>query len=118
MACDISLSLLVLKTHQSSALRQFYEALGVSFVEERHGSGPRHFAGRVGGVVLEIYPLAEGAPVDASLRLGFSVMSLRELVESLRATNIRIVREPESTEHGFRAVVKDPEGRSIELTQS
>jgi hypothetical protein len=43
-----SLMLLVLKTPQTERLRAFYQALGIALTEERHGSGPVHFAGSAG----------------------------------------------------------------------
>ena len=68
---DVSLTLLVLKTRQVEQLRAFYQALGVDLVEEQHGKGPVHFAGRAGAVVIEVYPLPDdGSPVDSSTRLG------------------------------------------------
>ena len=60
---DVSLTLLVLKTRQVEQVRLFYQALGIELAEERHGEGPVHFAGRVGDVVIEVYPLADdGTP--------------------------------------------------------
>ncbi len=48
---DVSLTLLVLKNRQVDRVRTFYEALGIDFIEEQHGKGPRHHAGscRAGG---------------------------------------------------------------------
>ena len=46
---DVSLKLVVLRTPQVDRLRAFYRALGVELAEERHGNGPLHFAGKVGG---------------------------------------------------------------------
>lgn len=45
---DVSLTLLVLKT------RQIDQTLGVELAEERHGTGPVHFARRAGDVVIEV----------------------------------------------------------------
>jgi hypothetical protein len=56
---DVSLTLLVLRTRQVDRVRTFYEALGIAFGGEHHGSEPRHHAGQVGGVVIEVYPLAD-----------------------------------------------------------
>jgi hypothetical protein len=68
------LNLLVLKTTGPGRLRAFYAALGISFAEERHGEGPVHYAGRVGDLVLELYPLPAGAgAADATTCLGFAV---------------------------------------------
>jgi hypothetical protein len=113
-----TLSLLVLKTRQLESVRQFYAALGIAFSEERHGNGPVHYAGRVGDAVLEIYPLPEGdTPADATTRLGFAVERLAEVVASLRAAGTPVDGEPRATTRGLRAVVRDPDGRAVELTQ-
>jgi lactoylglutathione lyase len=81
---DVKLNLLVLKTRTLDKLKDFYTAFGINFVEEKHGDGPTHFAGRVGELVLELYPL----PVDAGLaddttRLGFVVPDLDAAVVCL-----------------------------------
>ena len=80
---DVSLSLVVLKTRQVEQVRLFYQILGVELAEERHGTGPIHFAGRVGDAVIEIYPLADdGTPADSSTRLGFAVVELASVVQT------------------------------------
>jgi lactoylglutathione lyase len=126
---DVSLTLLVLKTRQVEQLRAFYETLGVDLVEEQHGKGPVHFVGRAGAVVIEVYPLPdEGslvdsstrlgfARVDSSTRLGFAVENVAEVIRVLEETGTKIVTPPKETAWGFQAVVKDPDGRSVELTQ-
>ncbi len=73
---------------------------------------PGH-AGRVGDMVIEIYPLPDDGTVDTSTRLGFSVSVLTEVVQGLEG----IVKQPTQTAWGFQAVAKDPDGRSVELTQ-
>ena len=60
---EVGLSLLVLKTRQLEALNKVYSTLGIELVAERHGRGPVHYAGRVGDVVFEIYPLPEDETV-------------------------------------------------------
>lgn len=115
---DVSLSLLVLKTHQVEQLRAFYQTLGIDLAEEQHGKGPVHFAGRAGAVVIEVYPLPDDAsPVDSSTRLGFTVANVAEVVRALEGTGMKIVTAPKETAWGFQAVMKDPDGRSVELTQ-
>lgn len=47
---------LVLRTEDMDRLKKFFERLGLSFVEEKHGGGPAHFATQHGETVLEIYP--------------------------------------------------------------
>lgn len=115
---DLSLTLLVLKTHQVEPLRFFFHTLGIELFEERHGTGPVHFAGHVGDVVLEVYPLPDGGmPVDATTRLGFAVESLADVMRKLQSIGTKIVTPPKETAWGLQAVVKDPDGRSVELIQ-
>jgi catechol 2,3-dioxygenase-like lactoylglutathione lyase family enzyme len=110
------LKLLVLRTPQLNRLRRFYQLLGIDFAEERHGTGPTHFAGRVGDAVLELYPLPnEGGTVDSMVRLGFSVTDLSEAIRSLEADGATILSGPRPTAWGNRAVVRDPDGRSVKL---
>lgn len=109
----IKVNLIVLKTHQLDRLRDFYSALGISFVEEKHGNGPTHLAGRVGEVMLELYPLpADAGPADSTTRLGFAVPDLDAVVAKLGAA---VVSGPRTTEWGRRAVARDPDGRKVEL---
>lgn len=115
---DVSLTLLVLKTRQVEQLRHFYQTLGIDFSEEQHGTGPVHYAGRVGAVVIEIYPLPDdGTPLDASMRLGFAFDDVAQALQALQGIGTKIVTPPRETAWGLQAVVKDSDGRSVELTQ-
>jgi hypothetical protein len=114
----LALSLLVLKTRQIDLLRDFYTTLGIDFTEEQHGKGPVHYAGKVGEVVIEIYPLpAEETWPDKTTRLGFTVANLGLTLEALEAIGTRVVTKPHRTEWGLRAVVRDPDGRAVDLIQ-
>jgi hypothetical protein len=110
------LSLVVLKTRQVDVVRRFYGSLGIELAEEQHGKGPVHFAGQAGDVVLEVYPLSEGStPADATTRLGFVVTGLAEVVRALKVLDTPIITEPQATQRGVRALVRDPDGRAVEL---
>jgi predicted enzyme related to lactoylglutathione lyase len=112
------LSLVVIKTNQLESLRVFYSELGLQFQEEKHGNGPVHFSTAIENTVLEIYPLPKSVSiVDTTTRLGFSVENLDEIFERLKQSGVQVVAEPKGTEWGYSAVVKDPDGRAIELTQ-
>jgi predicted enzyme related to lactoylglutathione lyase len=112
----VQLNLLVLKTRQLEALKAFYAALGIEFVTERHGGGTSHYAGSVGGLLLELYPLPEGSTAeDATTRLGFIVPDLDAVLQALGSAGGTVVTHPQRTQWGLRAVVRDPDGRSIEL---
>jgi lactoylglutathione lyase len=111
----VVLKLLVLKTPQVDKLRAFYQALGVELSEERHGKGPLHYAGRMGDAVLEVYPLAEEIAPDAASRLGFAVGDVEAVMRSLREIGAPVVNPPQETAWGYRAVVRDPDERAVEL---
>ena len=114
----VSLTLLVLKTRQVEQLRLFYQTLGVEMAREQHGKGPVHFAGRAGDVVIEVYPLPDDAgPVDPSTRLGFAVEDVAEVFRALEGIGAKIVTPPKETVWGLQRVVKDPDGRLVEVTQ-
>jgi predicted enzyme related to lactoylglutathione lyase len=97
-------------------LKSFYELFDVAFQQEQHGKGPIHLSTMLPhGVVLEIYPLKNDSAVDSSLRLGFSVDDVDAIVSALRQAGHAIVTESRQTEWGYSAVVKDPDGRAVEL---
>nr|WP_236568124.1 MULTISPECIES: glyoxalase/bleomycin resistance/dioxygenase family protein [unclassified Nocardiopsis] len=92
-------ALLVLYTARLRECRDFYAALGLEFVPERHGRGPEHHAAELpGGVVFEIYPSAADR-ATGRVRLGLAV-------EGRRAAP--------PLEPG-RHLLTDPDGRTVEV---
>lgn len=113
----ISLNLLVLTTCGMETLLAFYRTLGLKFAEEQHGNGPIHYGAKCGDLVFELYPASENRPVDSTTRLGFAVANLDDVIVELQKLGAPIVTPATSTEWGYRAVVRDPDGRAVELTQ-
>ena len=110
----MKLNLLVLRTSRLDDMRAFYTALGARFESERHGNGPEHYAASLGDdFVLELYPCVDGAMPDAGLRLGVSVANIEETLRSIERSVV-----PRQTQWGLRALVRDPDGRTVELLQS
>lgn len=114
-------NLVVLRTADLASARSFYEVLGLSFMEEQHGSGPAHLSCERGGTVLELYP---GKPGQAPERLnagatmlGFSVESVDATLEKLKTLNITLVTPPKDSPWGKRMVVLDPDGRAVEISE-
>jgi len=112
----VSLNLVVVYANDVAAAMQFYGCLGLKFQPEQHGNGPRHFAATVGGAVLEIYPSRNGRE-HGTVRLGFHVLSVEQIVNELRTRGNKILSEPRESPWGRRAVVEDPDGNRVELTQ-
>ncbi len=110
------LRLLVLKTSQAETLRGFYTKLGFQFIEEQHGKGPLHYSASLGDGILEIYPLPVGSETDSSTQLGFAVADFASIIESF--AGLTHMRGPTQTEWGLRAVLCDPDGRSVELYET
>jgi len=95
-------------------LKRFYSSLGARFESERHGNGPEHYAATLSDdLVLEIYPAPDGVTPDSGLRLGFTVSDIEETLRSLGQNNA-----PRQTQWGLRAIVRDPDGRTVELMQN
>ena len=114
----IRLSLIVLRAANPGVLADFYANLGITFVTHQHGSGPEHCSAELNfGVVFEIYPLKPGQPPTTSTRLGFSVESVTAACGALCAAGGKMVSEPKVSEWGLRAVLADPAGHRIELTE-
>lgn len=112
----VEFRLLVLRSTRFDQLRAFYELLGLSFVREQHGSGPVHDSASVGPVVLEIYPTRGESEID-HVRLGFAVGDPDAVFRSLRDSGAEVSAEPRDSAWGRRAVVRDPDGRAVELVQ-
>ena len=110
-----SFKLVVIRSTDINGTMEFYRSLGIEFDEDQHGSGPRHFAADLGGVVFEIYPANKPEDVDRTTRLGFSLPDIHTAIISIRELGATIVEDPRESEWGLRAVVRDPDGRSVEL---
>jgi predicted enzyme related to lactoylglutathione lyase len=111
------LNLIVLRSMEPSRTLSFYTMLAMTFQQEQHGSGPVHWAADLDGIVLEIYPANSADEVDATTRIGFNVNDAVSVLDKLRSSNAEIVGELKKTKWGLRAVVRDSDGRSVELTQ-
>jgi lactoylglutathione lyase len=113
----MTLKLIVIKTKNIDELVKFYQLIGLHFDKHQHGKGAIHYATIIKGIVFEIYPLKGELNADNSLRLGFEVNNLTELMTKLALNNVKIINYPKQTEFGFMALVEDFDGRKIELNQ-
>lgn len=109
------LTYLVLSARDLQVTKMFYEALGLVFVEEKHGKGPVHFAATLSqGIVVELYP---GTSLQEDLfaeprRSGW-VIEDREVVfgRLAQAGYMPFIRRDGSV------CVRDPDGRLVELLE-
>ena len=110
-----ALNLVVIRSEDIDISREFYELLGLRFERHKHGEGSEHFAAEEDGMVFEIYPLAGEA--SAGARLGFQVSDVDGLVAALDEAGHPVVSRPKDSPWGRRAVLKDPDGHSVELCE-
>jgi catechol 2,3-dioxygenase-like lactoylglutathione lyase family enzyme len=107
---SVSLQLLVLRCADPAASVAFYEGIGLSFHEERHGQGPIHHSARLGDAILELYPIGRRpravrlrlvvspAVYDAfALRAGGSASPSALVVEDPDQNQIELVRAKVAT---------------------
>jgi len=112
-----SLNLAVIHVANLDRSAAFFEALCVTFSRERHGNGPEHLSACLNGLVFELYPRRNEAAKD-NTRLGFKVPSLSEALNAIQSVGGVVASPPSQSEFGLRAVVIDPDGRRVELSQS
>lgn len=118
MALDDQLpaaNLLVIRSAEMHRAVEFYRALGLEFQLHSHG-GPEHYSAELSGFVFEVYPQRNEQDETCRIRLGFAVKDVDALVEALMGQGVEVVSAPTNTPWGRRAVVKDFDGHTVELT--
>jgi lactoylglutathione lyase len=112
----MELRLIVVRTADMARLADFYTLLGLKFEYHKHGKSPFHYSATIGSTTLEIYPLVKvQSEADKELRLGFAVDDFDTIIQLLKEKNTEFLSEPMLTDYGFMTIVKDPDGRKIEL---
>jgi lactoylglutathione lyase len=118
----IEMASLVLFAADLQATGSFYRSVGLQLAEERHDDGPVHLAVELGPVHFAIY--AADAPGHAPERrgagasfAGFYADSLDAATTALQALGAPVLSEHEEMPWGCRIVVRDPDGRAVEVNQ-
>lgn len=96
---------------------EFYSVLGFSFEKHAHGSGPEHYAAEGDGIVFELYPLAKDDGSTRNTRIGFQVDDAAAMIERLGQFETKMISPLKDSPWGLRAVIDDPFGHRIEITQ-
>lgn len=108
------MNLTVIRSRDIELSATFYAEMGLLMSRHRHGTGPEHYTSVVDGFVFEIYPIGAGPPTTG-VRIGFSVDDVDSIVEMLANAGGIIVTHSHDSEWGRRAVMKDPDGHTVEL---
>jgi lactoylglutathione lyase len=91
--------------------------LGLNFIKHRHGTGQERYASEDGPVIFEIYASTPKTVSRRGLRIGFQVPSVDTAVTTLQEIGAAIISPPKNSPWGRRAVVDDPDGYRVELTE-
>jgi len=67
-------------------------------------------------MVFELYPASQKSPVTTSVRIGFTVEDVDVSVTDLERVGAKVVTPPADSPWGRRAVVRDLDGHTVELT--
>ena len=123
------LNLIVMYSSNIEVSKAFYENVGLTFEKHKHGNGPEHYAATdKQGSVIEIYP-TNGVPVNhlkpGDVAVGFGVPSITDFLLKIGFSgdqshifgSVKMVVAPRQTEFGFWCVMRDPDGRSLHLTE-
>jgi lactoylglutathione lyase len=99
--------------------RQFYETIGLDFVEEQHDEGPVHYGHDFAGMVVEIYPRRtkrDPKKFDDSVMWLYYVADLDRVLAGLEAMGLRpTLRNTYGKEDLPAANIRDPDGRLVRL---
>jgi lactoylglutathione lyase len=115
---DIALNLVVLRSEDIDRAAAFYSRLGLRFSRHRHGAGAEHLAAETEGFVFELYPRAAGGKSTLGTRIGFRVPSVDSVIAALADYPAAVLVPAADSEWGRRAVVADPDGHRVEISQS
>lgn len=115
-----ALSLIVIRATDIEASLVFYHALGVTLVQEQHGSGPVHYSCDFGGLVLELYPSEANSSQESNTHttmLGFNVASLDNTLAELLKLGVKPKSAPKASAWGHWVNVVDPSGRTVQINE-
>jgi predicted enzyme related to lactoylglutathione lyase len=112
------LNLVVIRVADFERSASFYRSMQMPLTKERHGAGPDHYSVDLGGVVMELYPRRSEAEATTQTRIGFVVDKLDEVLAASQASGGQLIAAAKDSPWGRRAIVKDPDGHTIELVES
>ncbi|MCR9143587.1 MAG: VOC family protein [bacterium] len=105
----MKLSLLVVYCEDLEVSLQYYDALGLNFVQEQHGKGPVHYSTEIGDCVLELYPATSRS---GPTRFGLDIKEPADAIARLRAAGFDIGE----WKAGAPMILTDPSGNKIHIS--
>ena len=115
----LSLMALAFNSGQHESLVEFYQALGAILSPKKVKVGSMSYQGQINGIEIVIYQSnkleSHGLP---SLALRFEVEKIDDVMMRLKAIKkAEVVMGIEMMPDGKKAIVLDPDGRSVEIVE-
>lgn len=115
---SVSLNLVVFRVADLARAADFYSAFGLTFEKHAHGKGPEHLAADLGSTVFELYPQVGDEGSTKNVRVGFRVDDADLVLSRLQEKGALVISPLKDSQWGRRAVIDDPFGHRIEITES
>ena len=109
---------IILCTDNIDLVAEFYSAVGVDLELEKHGNGPSHFSFKT-ELSCEIYP--PRTPPEERIVLRINTPDVEKVLSTLKekfSYPDLIVSDVAKLKTGQKAIVRDPDGRIVELFQA
>ena len=115
----LSLISLAFNSKHNEALAQFYEALGAKLLPKKVKVGSMTYQGEINGIEISIYHSEHPEPPKLpSVSLRFKVDDIEGTLSRLRAQPLaQVMMDMEMMPDGKKAIVLDPDGRSVEIVE-
>ena len=111
------LGLLVIRSRNMHRLAEFYTAIGMQLQKHSHPPCGEHYSSVDGGCVFEICQLKQDESPTTNVFFGLNVTELDDALMAVMSENGQVIREPQVSDWGTSAVVRDPEGHRVLLVQ-
>ena len=118
MTIDAEIGLLVIRASDMHRLAEFYSVIGMKFEKHFHPPCGEHYSTIAGNCVFEICQLKQGESPTTNVFFGLNVSDLDSAVNAVKANHGTVNRVPETSDWGRTAVIRDPEGHRVLLTQT
>jgi lactoylglutathione lyase len=113
---NAQINLIVLYVNDIERSVDFYQQIGLQFIKHQHGNGPEHYTCEATPLVFELYPKTEKSVHANSLRIGFRVSSMDEIIKNLERKRYT-TSSPKTTVWGLRMVIQDPDKNHVEVVE-
>lgn len=113
------LTSITLNTALLDEMLQFYRIIGVNFISTNVDKGSKVFRATLGDTEFSLLSVPTAEKLKSpGLQLSFAVERLEDMAKLLAAVpKAMLMMEPTEMPDGKKAILLDPEGRAVELSE-